>query len=273
MNTERLVAGLDVGSTKTTAILAEVEGDLPKHPSIKILGVGQAKTTGVHQGMVSDIEETTRSIKKAMQDAERMAGIEAEEVFCGMAGEHAQAMISKGIVAVSHDEIDKSDVDRVNEVARAQAIPQDRELLHAIPQEYTVDRNSGIRDPIGMSGTRLETEMYLVTIGSSPPIHLRRSVELDQPYGLLHGGASVLLAETLGSSAGNLCVEADALCVGIEINANHLAAVREGIVTGTARALHVGRSTQVWEIRIEDEDARLVCISRLTLAVVQRRQR
>ena len=177
MNTERLVAGLDVGSTKTTAILAEVEGDLPKHPSIKILGVGQAKTTGVHQGMVSDIEETTRSIKKAMQDAERMAGIEAEEVFCGMAGEHAQAMISKGIVAVSHDEIDKSDVDRVNEVARAQAIPQDRELLHAIPQEYTVDRNSGIRDPIGMSGTRLETEMYLVTIGSSPAINLRKSVE------------------------------------------------------------------------------------------------
>jgi len=177
MNTERLVAGLDVGSAKTTAIIAEVEGDLPKHPSIKILGVGQAKTTGVHQGMVSDIEETTRSIKKAMQDAERMAGIQPEEVFCGIAGEHAHAMISKGIVAVSHDEIDKSDVDRVNEVARAQAIPQDRELLHAIPQEYTVDRNSGIRDPIGMSGTRLETEMYLVTIGSSPPIHLRRSVE------------------------------------------------------------------------------------------------
>src|SRR6185436_18869914 len=177
MNTERLVAGLDVGSAKTTAIIAEVEGDLPKHPSIKILGVGQAKTTGVHQGMVSDIEETTRSIKKAMQDAERMAGIEAEEVFCGMAGEHAQAMISKGIVAVSHDEIDESDVDRVSEVARAQAIPQDRELLHAIPQEYTVDRNSGIRDPIGMSGTRLETEMYLVTIGSSPPINLRKSVE------------------------------------------------------------------------------------------------
>ena len=109
------------------------------------------------------------------------------------------------------------------------------------------------------------------------PDFLRGTMPVDsrthQPYGLLHGGASVLLAETLGSSAGNLCVEAAALCVGIEINANHLAAVREGIVTGTARALHVGRSTQVWEIRIEDEDGRLVCISRLTLAVVQRRQR
>jgi len=92
-----------------------------------------------------------------------------------------------------------------------------------------------------------------------------------QPYGLLHGGASVLLAETLGSSAGNLCVADDAMCVGIEINANHLAAVREGIVTGTARPLHIGRSTQIWDIRIEDAQGRLACISRLTLAVVPRR--
>ena len=90
-----------------------------------------------------------------------------------------------------------------------------------------------------------------------------------QPYGLLHGGASVVLAETLGSSAGNLCVETGKqVCVGLEINANHLRAVRSGSVTGTARALHVGRATQVWEIRIEDEAGRLVCVSRITLAVV-----
>lgn len=177
MNSERLVAGLDIGSAKTTAIIAEVEGDLPRHPTIKVLGVGQARTTGLHLGVVSDIEETTRSIKKAMQDAERMAGAAVEDVYCGIAGEHAQAMTSQGIVAISHDEIDKTDVDRVNEVARAQAIPPDRELLHAIPQEYTVDRNTGVRDPIGMSGTRLETDMYLVTVGSSPPIHIRRSIE------------------------------------------------------------------------------------------------
>lgn len=92
-----------------------------------------------------------------------------------------------------------------------------------------------------------------------------------QPYGLLHGGASVLLAETLGSSAGNLCVGPDEMCVGLEINANHLAAVREGLVTGTARPLHIGRRTQVWEIRIEDPLGRLCCVSRLTLAVVPRR--
>jgi 1,4-dihydroxy-2-naphthoyl-CoA hydrolase len=90
-----------------------------------------------------------------------------------------------------------------------------------------------------------------------------------QPYGLLHGGASVVLAETLGSSAGNLCLDTrEQVAVGLEINANHLRAVREGTVTGTARALHVGRTTQVWEIRIEDGRGRAACISRLTLAVV-----
>jgi len=177
MNLERLVAGLDIGSAKTTAIIAEVVGDLPRHPSIKILGVGQARTTGLRRGVVSDIEETTRSIRKAMQDAERMAGAQVEVVYVGIAGEHVQAMTSKGIVAVNGDEISKADVDRANEVARAQSIPQDRELLHAIPQEYTVDKNHGIRDPIGMIGMRLETEMYLVTIGSSPAMNLRKAVE------------------------------------------------------------------------------------------------
>ena len=102
---------------------------------------------------------------------------------------------------------------------------------------------------------------------------LRGTMPVDartkQPYGLLHGGASVALAETLGSTAGGLCVDpARDAVVGLEINANHLRAAREGIVTGTARALHVGRSTQVWEIRIENEAGKPVCISRLTLAVV-----
>jgi cell division protein FtsA len=100
-----------------------------------------------------------------------------QEVYAGIAGEHVQAITSKGVVAVSGDEITKQDVERAIEGARAWAIPRDRELLHAIPQEYIVDRNSGIHDPIGMIGTRLETEMYLVTIGSSPALNLRKSVE------------------------------------------------------------------------------------------------
>ena len=103
---------------------------------------------------------------------------------------------------------------------------------------------------------------------------LRGTMPVDertrQPFGLLHGGASVALAETLGSLAGNLCLGDGEMAVGLDINANHVRAVTRGEVTGTARALHIGRTTQVWEIRIEDADARLVCISRLTLAVVPR---
>lgn len=177
MNVERLVAGLDIGSAKTTAIIAEVVGDLPRHPGIKVLGVGQARTTGIRRGVVADIEETTQSIRKAVSDAEQMAGVKVDACYVGIAGEHVQAMISKGIVAVSGEEIAKGDVERANAVARAQAMPPERELLHAIPQEYTVDKNEGIRDPVGMVGTRLETEMYLVTIGSSPSLNLRKAVE------------------------------------------------------------------------------------------------
>jgi cell division protein FtsA len=177
MNPERIIAGLDIGSAKTTAVIAEAVGDYRNTPTLKILGVGQARTTGLRRGVVSDIEETTRSIKKAVEDAERMAGVKIEAIYAGIAGEHVRAMISKGIVAVNGDEISKADVDRANDVARAQPVPQDRELLHAIPQEYSVDKNQGIRDPIGMIGTRLETEMYLVTVGASPAMNLRKSVE------------------------------------------------------------------------------------------------
>ena len=119
-------------------------------------------------------------------------------------------------------------------------------------------------------GTAIEAlGIEFVDIGDD---HLVATMPVDprtlQPYGLLHGGASVLLAETLGSSAGNMCVAEGEVCVGLEINANHVRAVREGRVTGTARPLHIGRSTQVWEIRIEDARGRLACMSRLTLAVV-----
>jgi cell division protein FtsA len=177
MNHEHVIAGLDIGSSKTTVVIAEAVGDIQRHTKIKVLGVGQTRTTGLRRGVVSDIEETTRSIKKAVEDAERMAGMKIESIYVGIAGEHMRAMTSKGIVAVNGDEISRADVNRANEVARAQPFPQDRELLHAIPQEYTIDKNQGIRDPIGMIGTRLETEMYLITIGGSPAMNLRKAVE------------------------------------------------------------------------------------------------
>jgi uncharacterized protein (TIGR00369 family) len=133
--------------------------------------------------------------------------------------------------------------------------------------------DTGLDELNAMSRDTAIQALGIVFTGIGPD-WLRATMPVDarthQPYGLLHGGASVLLAETLGSSAGGLCAPEGCGVVGIEINANHLRGVRSGLVTGTARPLHVGRSTQVWEIRIEDDAGRPVCVSRLTLAVVPR---
>ncbi|WP_396213610.1 cell division protein FtsA [Gemmatimonas sp.] len=177
MTSEPIVAALDIGTAHTTALVAMVHGDLPRAPRLTVLGVGTTRTMGLRRGVVSDIEEATRSIRAAVEEACRVAGVQSESLYVGIAGEHVRAMCSTGVVAISGDEITRPDVDRVNEVARAMAIPQDRELLHAIPQEYRVDKADGIRDPVGMIGTRLETEMYLVTIGSSPAMNLRKAIE------------------------------------------------------------------------------------------------
>lgn len=135
------------------------------------------------------------------------------------------------------------------------------------------------RDPVDLDALNAAARDTLIAhlgivFTEAGPDWLRATMPVDartlQPYGLLHGGASVVLAETLGSSAGNLCVGPDRICVGLEINANHLRAARAGVVTGTARPLHVGRATQVWEIRIEDAAGKPVCVSRLTLAVIAR---
>ena len=177
MTSEPIVAALDIGTAHTTALVAAVYGDLPRAPMLRILGVGRTRTMGLRRGVVSDIEEATRSIRKAVEEASHMAGVIPDALYVGIAGEHVRAMSSTGVVAISGNEIVRADVERVNEVARAMAIPQDRELLHAIPQEYRVDKADGIRDPVGMIGTRLETEMYLVTIGSSPAMNLRKSID------------------------------------------------------------------------------------------------
>ena len=177
MPDRRLVAGLDLGSTKTCAVIAELAGELPRSPLAKILGVGLAKNSGVRRGMVRDIDETTRSVAAALKDAERMAGARVTDVTCGIAGEHVSARGSTGVVAVSGEEISPQDVARVNEVARAVSLGRDHELLHDIPQEYVVDQQHGISDPVGMTGTRLEVEMYLVTVQSTAAQNLRKSVQ------------------------------------------------------------------------------------------------
>ncbi len=171
-----LIAALDIGTTKTCAVIGEVAGDLQRRPGLKVLGVGQARTSGMRREVVTHIEETTESIRKAMKEAELMAGATVDRVYAGIAGDHIQAYSSVGVVAVSGEEASRQDVGRVHEVARAVALPPDRELLHAIPQEYKVDHQGGIKDPVGMAGTRLEAEVYLVTSASASTTNIRKAV-------------------------------------------------------------------------------------------------
>jgi cell division protein FtsA len=173
---ERLVAGLDLGTTKTCAVIAEATGNA-RAPGVKVLGVGIAKTSGIRRGMVRDIEETMRGIGQAVRDAERMAGFEVPALCCGVAGEHVATRTEAGLASVSGDEIGRADVQRVDDVAKAVSLGPDRELLHFIPQEYRVDGQGGISDPVGMTGLRLEVDMYLVSIQSTAVQNLRRAVE------------------------------------------------------------------------------------------------
>ncbi len=172
----QLVAALDLGSSKVTALVAEVGGDT-RSPLAKILGVAVERSSGIRRGVVRDIEESTRAIAKAMKDAQRMAGVEVGTVYCGIAGEHVAGRSSHGMVSVTGDEIRTSDVARVNDMASNVSFGRDHELLHAIPQDYLIDQQPGINEPIGMTGSRLEAEVYLVTVLSSAMQNLRRCVE------------------------------------------------------------------------------------------------
>jgi cell division protein FtsA len=171
-----LVAGLDIGSTKTCAVIAEVLPDGKGRPLVKILGLGQARTEGMRREVVTDIEGTTESVRKAMKEAELVAGATVDRVFTGVAGEHVHARTSNGVVAVGGEEIAPGDVKRVHEVARAVVVPADREVLHVLPQEYIVDHQKGIRDPVGMAGTRLEAEVYIITSSVAATQNLRKAV-------------------------------------------------------------------------------------------------
>jgi len=173
---EGIVAGLDLGSTRTCAIIGQVTGDV-RVSGVKVLGVGVSRETGVRRGVVRDIEETTRSIVDAMRDAERMAGVQAPDLYCGIAGEHVQVRTSDGLASVTGEEILRADVERVNEVATAISLGPERDLLHSIPQEYKVDAQDGISDPVGMTGLRLEVQMYLVSVQTAAAQNLRKSVQ------------------------------------------------------------------------------------------------
>jgi cell division protein FtsA len=155
---EGLVVGLDIGTTKICAVVGEVNPD-----GIDIVGLGTHPSVGLRKGVVVNIESTVDSIKRAIEEAELMAGCEITSVYAGIAGGHIKGFNSHGIVAVKGSEVTQKDIDRVIDAARAVAIPPDREVIHVLPQEFIVDEQGGIQDPLGMSGIRLEAKIHIVT--------------------------------------------------------------------------------------------------------------
>ena len=158
-NDRNLVVGLDIGTSKVCAIVGEVGID----GSIEIIGIGFHPSRGLKKGVVVNIESTVQSIQRAVEEAELMAGCQIHSVYAGIAGSHIRSLNSHGIVAIRDKEVSASDVDRVIDAARAVAIPADQKILHILPQEFIIDNQEGIREPVGMSGVRLEAKVHMVT--------------------------------------------------------------------------------------------------------------
>jgi cell division protein FtsA len=167
-----IVVGLDIGSTKVAAVVAEVDSD-----GVTILGVGNVPCRGLRKGVVSNIDWTTRSIAEALDAAQTMAGVEIRTVYAGVSGSHIRCALSDGVAAITGGEVSSDDVARVLEGARAIPIDADRQIVHVLPREFTVDNQDGIRDPIGMSGVRLGARVNLITAATSPVQNLVRCAE------------------------------------------------------------------------------------------------
>jgi cell division protein FtsA len=153
-----LLVGLDIGTTKICAIVAEDRGQ-----SLDIIGIGTSPSDGLRKGVVINIEATVNSIKRAVEEAELMAGVEISNVYAGIAGHHIRSLNSSGVVAIRNQEVGDGDLARVLDAAQAVNIPMDREVIHIIPQEYIIDDQDGIREPVGMSGVRLTAKVHIVT--------------------------------------------------------------------------------------------------------------
>jgi len=155
---ENLVVGLDIGTSKVCAIVAELNPD-----GLEVVGLGTVPSNGLRKGVVVNIDATVESVRRAVEEAELMAGCEITDVFVGIAGGHIKGFNSQGIVAIKNREVAEQDIRRVVDQARAISIPVDREVIHILPQEFAVDDQDGVRDPLGMNGVRLEANVHIVT--------------------------------------------------------------------------------------------------------------
>ena len=155
----RMIVGLDIGTSKVVSIVGEVSPE----GTVEIIGIGSHPSRGLKKGVVVNIESTVQSIQRSVEEAELMAGCQIHSVFAGIAGSHIRSLNSHGIVAIRDREVFQPDIDRVIDAAQAVAIPADQKILHILPQEYVIDTQEGVKEPLGMSGVRLEAKVHLVT--------------------------------------------------------------------------------------------------------------
>src|SRR5438477_5663841 len=168
-----LLVGLDIGTSKVVAIVGEIKSD----GALEIIGIGSHPSRGLKKGVVVNIESTVQSIQRAVEEAELMAGCEIHSVFAGIAGSHVRSLNSHGVVGVRDKEVSQGDVEHVIDAAKAVAIPADQKILHVLPQEFIVDGQEGIRDPIGMSGVRLEAKVHIVTGADSAAQNIEKCIQ------------------------------------------------------------------------------------------------
>lgn len=170
---KRMIVGLDIGTSKVVAVVGEVDAD----GIMEIVGIGSHPSRGLKKGVVVNIESTVNAIQRAVEEAELMAGCQIHSVYVGIAGSHIRSMNSHGIVAVKDREVFQHDLDRVLDAAQAVAIPADQRVLHTLPQEYVIDNQGGIKEPLGMSGVRLEAKVHLVTCAVNAAQNIEKCVQ------------------------------------------------------------------------------------------------
>ena len=169
----RMVVGLDIGTSKIVAIV----GELGPEGQLEIVGIGSHVSRGLKKGVVVNIDSTVQSIQRAVEEAELMAGCQIQSVFAGIAGSHIRSMSSHGIVAIRDREVFQPDIDRVIDAAQAVAIPADQKILHILPQEFLIDSQEGIKEPLGMSGVRLEAKVHLVTCAVNAAQNIEKCIQ------------------------------------------------------------------------------------------------
>jgi cell division protein FtsA len=169
----RRIVGLDIGTSKVAAIVCELTPD----GEVEIIGIGSHPSRGLKKGVVVNIESTVQSIQRAVEEAELMAGCDIDSVYAGIAGSHVRSLNSHGIVAIRDREVYPQDVDRVIDAAQAVAIPADQKVLHILPQEYVIDEQEGVKEPLGMSGVRLEAKVHLVTCAVNAAQNIEKCIE------------------------------------------------------------------------------------------------